>query len=140
MNLDIYQAETASSAAAQAAIIEEARTILASGRPLTGIEAAGMLHALQISVENAIGKAKHWLKARGLVVPVSAYDAFAALAKAGLIPTQDLVQWNALVGLRNRIVHDYMNLDLALIEDMIIAGQEALVLDFLLRDLPQGHQ
>lgn len=138
MNLDLYQAETASSAAAQAAIIEEARTILAS-RPLTGIEAAGMLHALQISVENAIGKAKHWLKARGLVVPVSAYDAFAALAKAGLIPTQDLAQWNALVGLRNRIVHDYMNLDLALIEDMISAGQEALVLDFLLRDLPRSY-
>lgn len=139
MNLDIYQAETASSAAAQAAIIDEARTILAS-RPLTGIEAAGLLHALQISVENAIGKAKRWLKARGLVVPVSAYDAFAALAQAGLIPAQDLAQWNALVGLRNRIVHDYMNLDLALIEDMISAGQETLVLDFLLRDLPRGHQ
>ena len=45
-----------------------------------------VLHAVQVLVENAIGKAKQQLKARGETVPVSAYDAFAALAR-GLRPT-----------------------------------------------------
>ena len=39
MRLDIYQAETARTAAAQAAIFQAARDILRSGRPLTGLGA-----------------------------------------------------------------------------------------------------
>lgn len=136
MRLDLYQAETARTAAAQAAIFQAARDILQGGRPLTVLEMAGLLHALQVSVENAIGKAKHWLKATGAVVPVSAYDAFSALVEAGLLPAQNLPTWNALIGLRNRIVHDYMNINLQLIETMVLQRREQFVLDFLLLDLP----
>ena len=137
MRLDIYQAETARTAAAQAAIFHAARAILRSGRPLTGLEMSGLLHALQVSAENAIGKAKHWLKASGSVVPISAYDAFAALVEAGLLPAQSLPTWNAIIGLRNRIVHEYMNIDLQLIERMVLEQREQFVLDFLLLDFPK---
>ena len=137
MRLDIYQAETARTAAAQAAIFQAARDILRSGRPLTGLEMSGLLHALQVSAENAIGKAKHWLKASGSVVPISAYDAFAALVEAGLLPAQSLPTWNAIIGLRNRIVHEYMNIDLQLIEHMVLEQREQFVLDFLLLDFPK---
>lgn len=133
MRLDLYQAETERIAAEQAAVLDEARRILAAGRPLTRLEDNGVLHALQVLVENAIGKAKQWLKASGRVVPVSAYDAFAALADAGLLDRADLPRWNALVGLRNRIVHDYMNLDLERIHELVRHGADGFVVDFLMR-------
>lgn len=136
MELDIYQAETARIASVQAAILEEVRQILASGRTLSSLELSGLLHALQVSIENAIGKAKRWLKERGQVVPVSGYDAFSALASLGLISSHDLSAWNAIVGLRNRIVHDYMNIDSKLVQNLVAQKQEKLVIDFLLRDYP----
>jgi uncharacterized protein YutE (UPF0331/DUF86 family) len=136
MRLDLYQAETERLAERQAAILEQARALLNSGRQLTMLEESGILHALQVLIENAIGKAKQWLKASGRAVPVSAYDAFAALAEAGMIPAEDLNTWNALVGLRNRIVHDYMNIDLARLHGLIQRGEFRFVVDFLMRKPP----
>ena len=80
MRLDLYQAETARVAAEQSGLLAQARPILQQGRALTPLEQAGVLHALQILIENAIGKAKQLLKASEQPVPVSAYDAFKALA------------------------------------------------------------
>lgn len=136
MELELYQAETARMAATQAASLEDARQILASGRPLSRLEFSGLQRALQVSIENAIGKAKRWLKERGQVVPISAYDAFNALASIGLLPADDLPAWNAIIGLRNRLVHDYMNIDEQLVKNLVLARKEQLVLDFLLQDYP----
>nr|WP_300309951.1 HepT-like ribonuclease domain-containing protein [Halomonas sp.] len=47
--------------------------------------------------------------ALGQPVPVSAYDAFATLARHQQINTSDFDAWNAAIGLRNRIVHDDIN-------------------------------
>ncbi len=132
MRLDVYQAETARIAAEQRAILDAARAILASGRPLTPLEQSGVLHALQIIIENAIGKAKRLLKENGQPVPVSAYDAFRALVTYGILSPQDLPQWNAVIGLRNRIVHDYMNIDFDRIVELIQDGKERFVIDFLM--------
>jgi uncharacterized protein YutE (UPF0331/DUF86 family) len=137
MRLELYQAETARIAAEQRAIFHSVREILQTGRTLTPLEQGGLLHALQTSIENAIGKAKHWLKVTGQVVPVSGYDVFMAMANLKLISQEDLPAWNALVGLRNRIVHDYMNIDIDQVLVMIQQGREQFVLDFLLRDYPE---
>ncbi|TWJ19311.1 type VII toxin-antitoxin system HepT family RNase toxin [Geobacter argillaceus] len=116
MRLDLYQAETALIAREQTAILDEARAILLAGnRSLSRLERNGVLHAFQILVENAIGKAKQLLKAAGEPVPVSAYDAFAVLCRRCVITDADLSAWNAAIGLRNRIVHDYMNIDMELV-------------------------
>ncbi len=48
MELEIYQAETARIAAKQAANLEDARQILASGRPLSRLEFSG-LHTLMVT-------------------------------------------------------------------------------------------
>jgi uncharacterized protein YutE (UPF0331/DUF86 family) len=53
-------------------------------------------------------------------VPVSAYDTFASLEQHGDINAQELQLWNAAIGLRNRIVHEYMNIDMRLIHELII--------------------
>jgi hypothetical protein len=49
-------------------------------------------------IENAMGKAKHWLKLFGETVPVSAYDTFAALERCKQIYEQELRQWNSVIG------------------------------------------
>jgi len=132
MRLDLYQAETAVIAREQAAMLAEARERVLAGGSLSRLEQNGVLHALQVLVENAIGKAKHLIKAAGEPVPVSAYDSFPALARILGLSSQELEQWNAIIGLRNRIVDDYMNLDMRRVLQVVESGGYAFVVDFLL--------
>ncbi len=135
MRLDVYQEETAQIARRQAAILQEARDRLAQGLILSPLEQNGVLHAIQILVENSIGKAKHMLKSAGRPIAVSAYDTFALLADNRLIQREQLEQWNQAIGLRNRIVHDYMNVDFGLVTELIKNHGEQFIIDFLLMPL-----
>lgn len=130
MRLDLYQAETERIAAEQTALLDEARDILKGGRSLSPLESNGVLHALQVLIENNIGKAKQWLKAKGESVPVSSYNAFATLARVGLVTSDDLPSWNTLVGIRNWIVHDCMNIDLGRINALVWSGRYHSVTNF----------
>jgi len=132
MRLDLYQAETAQVAREQSSLLDEVRQELQAGGRLSRLEENGVLHALQMLIENAIGKAKQILKAKGEPVPVSAYDALAALARIGVINTEDLPAWNAATGLRNRIVHEYMNIDVSRVLELVYADQHRFVTDFLM--------
>jgi uncharacterized protein YutE (UPF0331/DUF86 family) len=136
MRLDLYQAETARVAAEQSALLAQAKAILKEGRALTPLEQGGVLHALQILIENAIGKAKQLLKASGQPVPVSGYDAFKALVIRDLVAQADLAAWNAIVGLRNRIVHDYMNIDMDQVIALIADDKDQFVVQFLVTEFP----
>lgn len=99
---------------------------------MSRLEQNGVLHALQVLIENAIGKAKHLLKDAQEPVPVSAYDAFDTLARIGKISQLTLEQWNLAIGLRNRIVHEYMNIDMGLVLQLIKEKQYKFMTDFLL--------
>ncbi len=85
-----------------------------------------------VLIENAIGKAKQILKAKGEPVPVSAYVALAALVRLRLIAEADLSAWNAAIGLRNRIVHEYMNIDIERVLELVRTDQHRFVTEFLL--------
>lgn len=137
MRLDLYQAETARIAAEQSALLAQAKAILKQGRALTPLEQGGVLHALQILIENAIGKAKQLLKASDQPIPVSGYDAFKALANRDQIAQADLPAWNAIIGLRNRIVHDYMNIDMDQVIALVAADKDQFVVRFLLKEFAQ---
>lgn len=140
MRLDLYQRETARIAAEQGALLDHARARLQQAQPLNPLEDAGVLHALQVLIENAIGKAKQLLKAAGHPVPVSAHDAFAALATHQLIPAADVPAWHAVVGLRNRIVHDYMNIDMTQVRAWVQDSKEQFVARFLRQEFPTFDQ
>ena len=112
MKLDLYQIETARIAQQQVAVLDEVQQRLIAGQTLSRLEQNGVLHALQLLIENSIGKAKQLLKAMNQIVPLSGYDAFTDLAACGKINPDDLEQWNLVIGLRNRIVHDYMNINI----------------------------
>lgn len=132
MRLDLYQAETAIIAQKQTAILSDARAMLLAGKELSPLEKNGILHAFQILAENAIGKAKQTLKANSKRVPISAYDSFNGLAALGVVKDSELATWNAIIGLRNRIVHDYMNIDMSQVIELVKNEQYRFVANFLL--------
>jgi uncharacterized protein YutE (UPF0331/DUF86 family) len=131
MRLDLYQTETERLANEQAAMLDEARHKLKIQQTLTPLEQGGILHALQVLIENAIGKAKHLLKAAGEPIPVSAYDAFASLTRIGVMNAEENQRWNSAIGIRNRIVHDYMNLNIELIINLVRTERYQFIVDFL---------
>jgi uncharacterized protein YutE (UPF0331/DUF86 family) len=128
---DIYQAECERIANQQAAALDEAKLRLQVHAELSLLEQGGVLHAVQVLAENAIGKTKHWLKALGQPVPISAHDAFESLHLQGCISQQDLNEWRAIVGLRNRIVHDYLNVDPSFINGLVLENKHHFIADFL---------
>lgn len=140
MRLDLYQAESERIANEQMALLEEAKQRILSGAPLSRLEQSGVLHALQVLIENAIGKSKHLLKSAGVPVPVSAYDAFASLEQYGDINSQEIQQWNSVIGLRNRIVHDYMNIDMGIIYELITNNRHQFIAAFLRKTMPSTPQ
>jgi len=131
MRLDLNQTETERLANEQAAMLDEARHKLQSRHTLTTLEQAGILHALQILIENSIGKAKHLLKEAGEPVPVSANDAFASLIRIGTISPEQVQRWNSAIGIRNRIVHNYMNLNMELILNLVTTEGYQFIVEFL---------
>lgn len=58
-----------------------------------------------------------------------------ALVRIGQLKQEQLAQWNAIIGLRNRIVHEYMNVDIEKVFDVVNAQAYHLVLEFLLAPL-----
>lgn len=133
MQLDLYQEECNRTANQQTAVLAEVKQRIASGEGLSLLEQGGTLHALQVLIENAIGKSKHWLKAANVAVPVSAYDSFASLQRMGVLSANDLNQWNAAIGLRNRIVHDYLNVDMEFVYGLVQQDKHLFIADFLRR-------
>jgi len=131
MRLDLYQAESERIAHEQMALLDEAKQRILSDAPPSRLEESGVLHALPVLIENAIGKSKHMLKAAGRPVPVSAYDAFASLEQNGDINSQELQQWNSAIRLRNRIIHEYMNIDMRVIYEFITSERQKFVGAFL---------
>jgi len=140
MRLDLYQAESERIANEQMALLAEAKQRIQSGAPLSRLEQSGVLHALQVLIENAIGKSKHLLKSAGMPVPVSAYDAFASLEQHGDINSQETQQWNAVIGLRNRIVHDYMNIDMGIVYELITNDRHQFIAAFLRKPIASMPQ
>lgn len=132
MPLELYHAETVQTAKEQSAALDEARDKLISGILLSRLEENGVLHAYQVLIENAIGKAKQLLKAENEPVPVSAYDAFVSLVRIKKVSSEDLTAWNATIGLRNRIVHEYMNIDINIVLELVRDQRHQFVIDFLL--------
>lgn len=134
MQLELYLRETANLAADYQRLLDSAAENIAAGKSFSKLEQNGLLHCLQVVTENAIGKAKHLLKAAGEPSPVSAYDAMQKLAQLRNWPDSVITQWNAIIGMRNRIVHEYMNIDMRLILKLVEQRKYQLIIDFLLNE------
>ncbi len=136
MRLDLYQQETAAIAAYQGGLLNDAAQKLGAGQSLTPLEQNGVLHALQLLIENAIGKGKHLLKASKQPVPVSAYDTFLLLSQNRFIAASEVQEWHNAIGLRNKIVHDYMNIKMDIVLKLVSQQHYRFIVDFLQEPIP----
>jgi len=89
-------------------------------RAWTRVERKGAERLLQTLVEACIGISKHWLKQQQKVLPSDAYLVFEKLTELQLISADDSIEWKRIIGMRNAIVHDYLNLDEKLIKAIIV--------------------
>ena len=136
MRLEIYAEETRRLASELGGVLAEVRQLLRAQHPLSKLEQSGALHAIQVLTENSIGKAKVILKSQGQTVPVSAYDAFSKLHALGYINADQLRDWTAAIGMRNRIVHEYLNVSMTVVEEIIVKQYYQLQIDFLIAEMP----
>jgi len=74
---------------------------------------------LQRSCELCIDIANHLIKTRKLGLPRDSRESFVLLQRAGLIDGRMAANLQAMVGLRNVLVHDYINLDMNIIIDVV---------------------
>jgi uncharacterized protein YutE (UPF0331/DUF86 family) len=74
---------------------------------------------LQIFTELCIGLAKHWLKSIQGSSASDAYQTFSLLKENNQISSENLALWKKIIGIRNGLLHDYLNIDLLIVERII---------------------
>lgn len=79
------------------------------------------------------------MKNNALRVPVISYDAFVALQQNHIISDNELSLWKKAIGLRNAIVHGYMDVDMEIVRDVVLSGHFAMLLGFLRRPMPDKN-
>ena len=87
-------------------------------RDLSRYEYRASERTLQVLIEACIGIAKHWTYALNKIAPADAYSAFEKLSQQGIDSIND-VEWRKIIGMRNVLVHDYLNIEPELIRAVI---------------------
>jgi uncharacterized protein YutE (UPF0331/DUF86 family) len=95
--------------------INELRAIQSPFNPSETLAAERLV---QVLIKSCIGLAKHWVKAKGLGLVTDANRAFVLLEQYGEINTSAL-NWREIIGMRNALLHDYLNLDTGVLSDII---------------------
>jgi len=103
-------------------------------RPLSQYEYRAAERTLQILIEACIGIAKHWSYAVVKTAPADAYTAFEKLAQAGIEDIEP-IEWRKIIGMRNALVHDYLNIEAEIIRVVIKKSNYQMLFDFSERGL-----
>ncbi|WP_352425095.1 type VII toxin-antitoxin system HepT family RNase toxin [Aminomonas paucivorans] len=90
---------------------------------------------LQRAAEQCIDLANHAVRVRRLGIPKDSREGFLLLAREGLIPSRLASLMAGMVGFRNVLVHQYQELDLAVLTEVVEHRLEDLLefTDWILR-------
>ena len=110
--------------------LEEMRGVL-NERQLTFIERTACERCIQVIVEAAIGASRHFLKSRSKPIPSEGRAVIERVYEitGGVQP--DVKDLRGAVGMRNAIIHDYLNLDWARVERVIKDQKFIAVRDYV---------
>lgn len=107
--------------------LTELKQILAE-RSWRRLEQSAAERTLQVLIESCIGVAKNLAKQRIGFVSPEPRKAFAALVEHKLI--DESVPWPKVIGLRNALVHDYLDVDESIVRSVIEQDYYMLLLAF----------
>ncbi|WP_404359016.1 DUF86 domain-containing protein [Methylotuvimicrobium sp. KM1] len=93
-------------------------TDIINQRELSRYEYRAAERTLQVLIEACIGIAKHWNYVFYKTAPADAYAAFEKLSQQGVEAVND-VEWRKIIGMRNALVHHYLNIDPDIIRAVI---------------------
>ena len=133
----------------RASVLEHARQCLeelealrtaAMGRNWTHLEYRAAERLLQILIESAIGYAKQWIRRTGRQIPSDAYSSFERLAELQVLTEAELKTWKKIIGLRNALVHDYLNLKREVIKTVVDQQGYRIVNELLSKPWNDLHQ
>jgi uncharacterized protein YutE (UPF0331/DUF86 family) len=110
-------------------IVSQLDQLADAKKPLNQFESLAAERLLQVLIEACIGIAKHWVKHQKLGVAQDANRAFLLLEQNGEY-TEGSLNWRKIIGMRNALVHDYLNLDSDIILDVIQQGRYQQLADF----------
>lgn len=111
-------------------------TDILNQRDLSRYEYRAAERSLQILIEACIGIAKHWNYALFKTAPADAYSAFSRLSQHGVALIDD-VEWRKIIGMRNALVHDYLNIEPEIIKAVIKKTVYNSLVDFALKGLTE---
>ena len=92
---------------------------------------------LQLMTEVCIGLAKHWLKKHKSSTSSNAYQTFSELTQLGVLTDKELLSWRKIIGLRNALVHDYLNIDRDIVKTIIKKQHYVTMLEFSLKAITE---
>jgi uncharacterized protein YutE (UPF0331/DUF86 family) len=118
--------------------LEQLRRQVEPGRPLSRIAYRAAERNLQLLIEACIGIAKQTLKARGHVVSADARQVLTLIASMGLDDSG--LDWRRVIGMRNALVHDYLNFDPEIVLDILRSGRFQQLLSYGRQLLQRGQQ
>jgi uncharacterized protein YutE (UPF0331/DUF86 family) len=99
-----------------------------SQAPWSRFEQRAAERTLQLLIKSCIGIAKQWSKQVTGKASNEALTAFNRLTDRQLIQVQ--IPWRKVVGLRNALVHDYLEVDPDIIRDVIASNYHQPLLEF----------
>ncbi len=105
-------------------------TQILNSRSLTRHEYHSAERLLQVLVESCIGLSKQWIKLLEKTVPTDAYQAINILKSNGYISDEEELNWRKIIGLRNALVHDYLNIEPEIIKKIINDKFYTALIDF----------
>ncbi len=131
MTFQVYLDSTRVVAAEELEVLD----LLSSKSEWDKIELRAAKNSMQVVIENCIGKAKRILKKYDCpVVPQKGRDVVAFMYEIGLIDDDLYSVLNSAIGLRNAMIHDYMNFDDAILHNVIHAKKYLPLIDFLMSE------